>query len=58
MDPKTYERFLDEKIADAKHNLDHAAKDYLEAKAKYELVLFEKESFIKSMREGEFGWTS
>lgn len=51
MDWKSYRKFLDEKIADAKHNLDHAAKDYLETKAKYEMVLIEKESFEKALVE-------
>jgi hypothetical protein len=54
MDLITYEKFLDQKISDAKHTLDHAAKEYLEAKAKYELVLFERDSFINAIKDGDF----
>lgn len=51
MDPKKYERFLDEKVADAKYNLEHATKVYQESKAKYEAVLREKEMFQKAIVE-------
>lgn len=51
MDWNEYEKFLDQKIADAQYNLDHAAKTYLEAKAKYEAMVREKELFLKSINE-------
>lgn len=49
MDWNEYQKFLDEKIADARHNMEHAARTYLEAKAKYEAVLLEKETFEKAL---------
>lgn len=49
MDSNEYEKFLDQKIADTKYILSHAAKEYLEAKAKYEAMVKEKENFLKSL---------
>jgi hypothetical protein len=57
MDWNTYQKFLDQKIADAKFNLDAATKTYLEAKSKYEIILSEKDSFLKAM-EGDFKWSN
>jgi hypothetical protein len=52
MDWNKYQKFLDQKIADAKYNLDHAFKEYQEAKAKYEAMLQEKETFKKAIGGG------
>jgi hypothetical protein len=46
MDWDTYSKMLDEKVADAKSNYDKAEKDYLQAKAKYETIVDERERFL------------
>lgn len=51
MNWKAYEKLLDEKIKDAKFTLEYTSKKHMEAKAKYESVLLEKESFLKALDE-------
>jgi hypothetical protein len=51
VDWKEYRRLLEMKIADALYNYEFAKKKSDEAKAKYEAVLLEKESFEKALDE-------
>jgi hypothetical protein len=49
MDWNEYRKLLDQKISDAWHNYEYAEKKFNEAKAKYEAVMLEKQSFEKSL---------
>lgn len=46
-----YQKYLDQKISDAWHNYEYAEKKYIEAKAKYEAVMLEKQSYDKDLDE-------
>lgn len=46
-----YRQLVDEKIADAWHNMDQAEKAYAQAKAAYDAAMREKESFETAVKE-------
>jgi hypothetical protein len=46
-----YQKILDQKISDAWHNYENAEKKYNEAKAKYETIMWEKQSFENALDE-------
>jgi hypothetical protein len=48
---RIYSNFIDEKVKDAKHNLDYAEKKYKEAQVVYTSVLREKENFENALEE-------
>jgi hypothetical protein len=48
---RNYSNFIDEKVKDAKHNLEHAEKKRKEAQVVYTSVLREKENFENALEE-------
>lgn len=46
-----YRQLVDNKIADAWYNMDRAEKEYVQAKAKYDAAMREKESFENAVKD-------
>ena len=51
MDWKEYEKLLLQQLVESKYNLEHAEKEYKQAKSRYEMLQHQHESFKLALSE-------